>query len=306
MKVAVMGTGAIGGYVGSRLAAAGAQVTFIARGAHLAAIRTAGVRVFSPLGDVTVVPASATDDPRTVGAVDVVLLGTKLYDVEAAAQGLVPMLHDDTAVICLQNGVDAPAIVERLHGAAHVVPSVVMINGEIAGPGVIKHNAMNVLTVGELDGRASPRLERFVAIANAAGLEAMLSKDIRLEIWRKFLVLAPMAAISAMTRLPLARIRSEPETWRLAEMGMREVVAVANAEGVRLTEQDVQKTLAFVMGMPETWKASLTVDLEQGRRLEVDWFSGAVCRLGEAARIDTPFHRVALGVLKPYAKGAPH
>lgn len=306
MKVAVMGTGAIGGYVGSRLAAAGAQVTFIARGAHLAAIRTAGVRVFSPLGDVTVVPASATDDPRTVGAVDVVLLGTKLYDVEAAAQGLVPMLHDDTAVICLQNGVDAPAIVERLHGAAHVVPSVVMINGEIAGPGVIKHNAMNALTVGELDGRASPRLERFVAIANAAGLEAMLSKDIRLEIWRKFLVLAPMAAISAMTRLPLARIRSEPETWRLAEMGMREVVAVANAEGVRLTEQDVQKTLAFVMGMPETWKASLTVDLEQGRRLEVDWFSGAVCRLGEAARIDTPFHRVALGVLKPYAKGAPH
>jgi 2-dehydropantoate 2-reductase len=305
MKVAVMGTGAIGGYVGARLAAAGAQVTFIARGAHLAAIRTTGLRVLSPLGDVTVAPASATDDPRTVGAVDVVLLGTKLYDVEAAAQGIAPMLHDDTAVICLQNGVDAPAIVERLHGAAHVVPSVVMINGEIVGPGVIKHNAMNTLTVGEPDGRVSPRLERFVAMANTAGIETKLSEDIRLEIWRKFLVLAPMAAISAMTRLPLARIRSERETWRLAELGMREVVAVANAEGVRLTEHDVQKTLAFVMGMPETWKASLTVDLEQGRRLEVDWFSGAVCRLGEAAKIDTPFHRVALGVLKPYAKGVP-
>ena len=305
MKVAVMGTGAIGGYVGARLAAAGAQVTFIARGAHLAAIRTAGIRVLSPLGDVTIAPASATDDPRTVGPVDVVLFGTKLYDVEIAAQGLAPMLHDDTAVVCLQNGVDAPAIVERLHAAAHVVPSVVMINGEIAGPGVIKHNAMNALTVGELDGRASLRLERFVAMANAAGIETTLSRDIRLEIWRKFLVLAPMAAISAMTRLPLARIRSEPETWRLAEVGMREVVAVANAEGVRLTEEDVQKTLAFVMSMPETWKASLTVDLEQGRRLEVDWFSGAVCRLGEAARIDTPFHRVALGVLKPYAEGAP-
>ena len=301
-----MGTGAIGGYIGARLAAAGAQVTFVARGAHLAAIRTAGLRVLSPLGNLTVAPASATDDPRVVGAVDVVLLGTKLYDVEAAAQGIAPMLHDGTAVICLQNGVDAPAIVERLHGAAHVVPSVVMINGEIAGPGVIKHNAMNTLTVGELDGRASPRLEGFVAMANAAGIETTLSEDIRLEIWRKFLVLAPMAAISAMTRLPLARIRSEPETWRLAELGMREVAAVANAEGVRLTEHDVQKTLAFVMGMPETWKASLTVDLEQGRRLEVDWFSGAVCRLGDAAKIDTPFHRVALGVLKPYATGAPH
>jgi 2-dehydropantoate 2-reductase len=303
MKVAVMGTGAIGGYIGARLAAAGAQVTFIARGAHLTAICTAGVRVLSPLGDVTVTPASATDDPRSVGAVDVVLLGTKLYDVEAAAQGIAPMLHDESAVICLQNGIDAPSIVERLHGAAHVVPSVVMINGEIAGPGVIKHNAMNVLTVGELDGSASPRLERFVAMANTAGIETRLSADIRLEIWRKFLVLAPMAAISAMTRLPLERIRSEPETWRLAGLGMREVVAVANAEGVRLTEHDVQNTLAFVMSMPATWKSSLTIDLEQGRRLEVDWFSGAVCRLGEAARIDTPFHRVALGVLRPYAKG---
>src|SRR5947207_7089630 len=144
-----MGTGAIGGYVGARLAAAGARVTFIARGAHLAAIRTAGVRVSSPLGDVAVAPASGTDDPRTVGAVDVVLLGTKLYDVEAAAQGIAPMLHDSTAVICFQNGVDAPSIVERLYGPTHVVPSVVMINAEITGPGVIKHNAMNTLTVGE-------------------------------------------------------------------------------------------------------------------------------------------------------------
>jgi len=306
MKVAVMGTGAIGGYIGARLAAVGAQVTFIARGAHLAAIRTAGVRVLSPLGDVTVAPASASDDPRTVGPVDVVLLGTKLYDVEATAHAIGPMVHDDTAVICLQNGVDAPAIVERRHGAAHVVPSVVMINGEVAGPGLIKHNAMNTLTVGELDGRASRRLDRFVAMANAAGIDTRLSEEIRLEVWRKFLMLAPMAAISGMTRLPLARIRSEPETWRLAELGMREVVAVANAEGVRLTEQDVQETLAFVMSMPETWKASLTVDLEQGRRLEVDWFSGTVCRLGEAAKIATPFHRVALGVLKPYANGVPH
>jgi len=300
-----MGTGAIGGYVGARLAAAGTPVTFVARGAHLAAIRTAGVRVLSPLGDLTVTPASATDDPRTVGPVDVVLLGTKLYDVEAAAQGLAPMLHEGTAVICFQNGVDAPSIVERLYGPAHVVPSVVMINAEIASPGVIKHNAMNVLTVGELDGRVSPRLERFVAMTNTAGIDTKLSTDIRREMWRKFLMFAPMAAVSAMTRVPLARIRSEPETWRLAELGMREVVAVANAEGVALTENDIEQALAFVMGMPDTWRASLTVDLEQGRPLEVDWSSGAVCRLGDAAKIDTPFHRVALGVLKPHAKGAP-
>ena len=300
-----MGTGAIGGYVGARLAAAGAEVTFIARGAHLAAIRTGGLRVSSPLGDVHVTPASATEDPAAVGPVDIVLLGIKLYDVEVAAEAIAPMVGDRTAVICVQNGVDATAIVARLYGEARVVGGTVMINAEIVSPGVIKHNAMKLVTLGELDGRKSARLERFVALANTAGIETRLSHDIRLEIWRKFLLMAPMAAISAMTRLPLARIREHEETWRLAEQGMREVVAVANSVGVGLTDADVERTLAFVRGMVPTWKASLTVDLEQGRRLEIEWLSGAVCRLGEAAKIEVPFHRVALGVLKPHAAGRP-
>jgi 2-dehydropantoate 2-reductase len=303
MKIAVMGTGAIGGYVGARLAARGGQVSFIARGRHLAAIREAGLRVLSPLGDVHVDPASATDDPTAVGEVDVVLLGTKLYDVEAAAPAIAPMVGGETAVICLQNGVDATEIVARLYGEAHVVGGVVVINGEIAAPGVIRHKALNRLAVGELDGRASERLARFVTLANAAGIETTLSRDIRLEIWRKFLLLAPLAALSAMTRVALARIRAQEETWRLAEQAMREVVVVASAAGVVLTEEDVQRTLAFVQGMPETWTASLAVDLEQGRRLEIDWLSGAICRLGRAAGIPTPFHDVALGVLKPHAAG---
>jgi 2-dehydropantoate 2-reductase len=142
-----------------------------------------------------------------------------------------------------------------------------------------------------------------VARANAAGIETTLSGDIRLEIWRKFLLLAPLAAVSALTRAPLVRIRDQPETWRLAEQGMREVVAVAGAEGVGLTEADVQRTLALAASMSPTWKASLTVDLEQGRRLEIDWLSGAVCRLGRRAGIATPFHEVALAVLKPHAAG---
>src|SRR5262249_39502263 len=136
-----------------------------------------------------------------------------------------------------------------------------------------------------------------------AGLDARLSEDILLEIWRKFLVLSPMAALSAMTRVPLERIRNQPDTWRLAEVGMREVVAVAHAEGIRLSDNDIDKTLAFVRGMPAKWKASLGVDLKKGRGLEVDWFAGRVCRLGDAAKIDTPFHRVALGALKPHAAG---
>jgi 2-dehydropantoate 2-reductase len=304
MKIAVMGTGAIGGYVGARLAAAGARVSFVARGRHLAAIREAGLRVSSPLGDLHVDPASATDDPAAVGAVDVVLLGTKLFDLEAAAPAMAPMIGGETAIVCLQNGVDATGMVARLYGPAHVVGAVVMINGEITAPGAIRHNAMNRLTVGELDGRASGRLARFAALANGAGIETAVSPDIRRDIWRKLLLLAPMGALSAMTRVPLARIREQPETWRLAEQGMREVVAVANAEGVALTAADVQGTLAFVQGMPPTWKASLAVDLEQGRRLEIDWLSGAICRRGRAAGIPTPFHDAALGALKPHAAGA--
>jgi 2-dehydropantoate 2-reductase len=304
MKIAVMGSGAIGGYIGARLAAAGAEVTFIARGPHLAAIRQKGLRVLSPLGDLLIAPASATDDPATVGPVEVVLLGTKLFDVEAAARAVGPMVGRETAIVCLQNGVEALDIVAHLHGREHVAGGVVVINGEITAPGVIRHNALNRLTVGELDGSESPRVARFVALANSAGIEAASTRDIRLEIWRKFLLLSPMAALSAMTRVALARVREHEATWRLAEEGMREVAAVASAQGVRLTEEDIQSTLAFVRAMPATWKASLTVDLEQGRRLEVDWLAGAVCRLGEASGIETPFHRVALGVLKPHAAGA--
>ncbi|HEY7139675.1 MAG TPA: ketopantoate reductase family protein [Methylomirabilota bacterium] len=305
MRVAVMGSGAIGGYIGARLAAIGAEVTFVARGAHLAAIRAQGLAVRSPLGDLVIAPAAATDDPAAVGAVDTVLLGTKLYDVEAAAGAIAPMIGPETAVVCLQNGVDATDIVARRYGRAHVVGGVVLINGEIVAPGVIRHNALNRLTLGELDGRESARLARLVALASRAGIETVSSPDIYLEIWRKFLVLAPMAALSAMTRAALAGIRAHEETWRLAEQGMREVVAVANAQGVGLMEDDVRRTLAFVQGMPATWRASLAVDLEQGRRLEIDWLAGAVTRLGQAAGIDTPFHRVALGVLKPHAAGAP-
>jgi 2-dehydropantoate 2-reductase len=305
VKVAVMGTGAMGGYLGARLMTAGADVAFIARGPHLAAIRTEGLRVTSPLGDVHAHPVRATDDPAAVGPADIVLLGVKLYDLEAAVKALPPLLGSGTAVVCLQNGIEAPAIVARHHGEACAVGSVVMINAELIGPGVIKHNALNHLTVGELDGRASPRLEALVALARAAGIEAALSGEIRLELWRKFLLMAPMGALSAMARVELRRIREEPDTWRLAEQGMREVVAVANAEGVALTGADVERTLAFVQGMSAAWKGSLAFDLEQGRRLEVAWLSGAVCRLGEAAGIDTPFHRVALGVLTPHAEGRP-
>ena len=303
IRIAVMGTGAIGGYVGARLATAGAEVVFIARGAHLAAIRETGLKVTSPLGDLHINPATATDDPAEVGPVDMVLLGVKLYDVEAAVRALQPMLVPETGVVSLQNGVNAPTVIAEIAGPAHCIPGVVLINGEIAGPGTIQHNALNSLIVGEPDGSSSARLERFVEFGNKGGLEVTLSPDIWLEVWRKFLLMASMGGLSAMTRVPLGRIRETPATWRLAEQAMREIVAVAQAEGVGLTEVDIEKALAYVQGVPPTWKSSLTFDLEQGKQLEVEWLAGAVCRLGEKAGIDTPFHRTVLGALMPHASG---
>ncbi|MFP6749008.1 MAG: 2-dehydropantoate 2-reductase [Alphaproteobacteria bacterium] len=305
MKIAVMGTGAMGGYVGARLAEAGADVTFIARGAHLAAIRKDGLRVTSPEGDMHLDPARATDNPGEVGEVDFILLGVKLYDVEAAVRDLLPMMGPETGVISLQNGVDTPAVISKIAGPEHAVPGVALINGEIAAPGVIQHNALNGLTLGEPDGRDSPRMKAFRKLGQGAALEVIISPDILLELWRKVLMLTPMSGLSILTRLPLGRIRETPETWRLAGPAMAEVIAVAQAEGIGLGEADLQNTQTFTgQIMPDTWRGSLVEDLEAGRRLEVEWLHGTICRLGEKHGIETPFHRTVLGALRPHANGA--
>lgn len=303
MKVAVMGTGAIGGYVGARLADAGAEVSLVARGAHLQEIREHGLKVTSPNGDLHIRPVQASDDPGDIGPVDIVLFAVKLYDLTTAAEAIRPMVGPDTLVVFLQNGVDAEAVLTEAFGRKRVAGGVALINGALAAPGVIEHRALNALIVGTLDGGADPRLDRLVALASESGIETTLSPDIRREIWRKFLLLAPMASLSAMTRVALGAIRDNAETWALAEMGMWEVAAVANTEGVAITADDVREALEFVGSMPETWQASTLIDLQQGRRLEVEWLAGAVCRIGRNHGIATPFHQVALGALMPHAAG---
>ncbi|MBT7757931.1 MAG: 2-dehydropantoate 2-reductase [Rhodospirillaceae bacterium] len=304
MKIAVMGTGAMGGYVGARLAEAGAEVTFIARGPHLAAIRKDGLKVTSPEGDLHINPAKATDDPGTVGEVDLVLLGVKLYDAETAVRDLLPMLGPETAVVSLQNGVDTPALISDIAGAKHNVPGVAMINGEIAAPGIVQHNALNDLIVGEPDGSSSPRLQALATLGEKIALGVTISPDIELELWRKFLALMPMSGLSTLTRLPLGPWRETPESWRLAEQAMEEVIAVAQAEGIGLSQMDLQNTATAMREVvPPTWRGSLVLDLEAGKRLEVEWLHGTICRLGEKHGIDTPFHRAVLGALMPHANG---
>ncbi len=306
MKVAVMGCGGVGGYFGARLAAAGCDVAFIARGTHLDAIRTSGLRVRSPLGDVHVAPARATAEPADIGPVDIVLFATKLYDTESAGRACAPLLGPDTAVISLLNGVDSEDELAAMLGPAHVAGGVAYISAAIAEPGVIEHHGSFArMAFGERDGQRSRRLAAFLDTATAAGIDAHLSDDIEAAIWAKFVFLASFAAVTALTRLPIGPIRDVPQTLALLEDAVAEAIAVARAKGVELGADAARKSLETIDGLPGHMKSSMLVDLERGNRLELDWLSGAVCRLGADLGVATPVHRTTLAALKPYAAGTP-
>lgn len=304
MKIAVMGAGGVGGYFGAKLAQSGADVTFIARGAHGAAIREAGLKVFSPNGDMLVQPAKATDAPARIGAVDVVMFCVKLWDVESAAEDCRPLLGPDTAVISFQNGVDAEERVAAILGPQHAVGGVAAIAALIEAPGVIRHTGtMAWLKYGELDGRLSPRIEAFDVACQKAGFEASISTDITADIWRKFAFLAPMAGATAAMRLPIGPILADAETRRLFADLIAETVAVGRAKGARLEEGLEAKQLAFAENLPGEMKASMLGDLERGNRLELPWLTGAVVRLGRELGMPTPTSAFVNTVLKLHADG---
>ncbi len=306
MKIAVMGSGGVGGYFGARLAAAGNDVTFIARGAHLEAVRSDGLRVQSPLGNVRINPAEATDDPAEVGPVDVVLFATKLYDTESAGEQCQSFIGADTAVISLLNGVDSEEQLSRILGPAHVVGGVARISAGIAEPGVIQHHASFAsIEFGELDGRRSGRLRAFLAAATEAKIDAQLCDDIKVAIWQKFILIASFSAVTALTRLPAGPIRDNPQSWSLMQTAAHEAGAVARARGVALAENAVDDVVKIMATVPDAMKASMLMDLERGKPLELEWLSGAVCRLGRETGVDTPVHRVALAALSPFAAGRP-
>ena len=306
MKIAVMGSGGVGGYFGARLAAAGNEVTFIARGAHLAAIESRGLQVRSPRGDIHIHPAKACDDPAGVGPVDIVLFATKLYDTQIAGELCRPLLGTDTAVISLLNGVDSEEQLGRILGPQHVVGGVARISAEIAEPGVIRHHSKFAsIEFGELDGQRSDRLQAFLCAAENAQIDARLCDDISAAIWRKFIMLASFSAITTLTRLPAGPIRDNPECWNLMEAAANETGAVARARGVRLAENAVADIVEMIRRLPDTMKSSMLMDLERGNRLELEWLSGAVCRAGSETGVDTPVHRVVLAALSPFAAGEP-
>jgi 2-dehydropantoate 2-reductase len=294
-------------YLGARLAAAGEEVTFIARGAHLAAIRRRGLRLTSELGDAHIKRAVATGDPRTVGPVDLVLFTVKLYDAELAAEAAKPLLGPQTGVVTFQNGVDSVGLLTRALGAAHAVGGVAHIPAMVAEPGVIRHTGQLArFAVGELDGRQSERVVGLGRALTAAGVEVTVSARIESAIWEKFVLLAAWSGVSTATRGTIAAVHAHAETRALLAAAIREAAAVATAKDVALAPDCAERTIRFLRDeAPGAAKASQLQDLEAGRRLELPWLSGAVVRFGRELGIPTPTHAFICAALAPYVDGSP-
>ena len=267
-RFAIMGSGAVGGYFGGRLAAAGFDVAFIARGAHLAAIRARGLAIESALGDVRIDPAKATDTPAEVGPVDVVLFATKLWDTESAGAACRPLIGPQTAVISLQNGVEAEARLAAILGPAHVMGGVAQIAAAIAAPGRIEHTGgfANII-FGEIDGRRTARAEALLAALTEAGIGAALADDIVKAIWEKFVFLVGLSGVTGVTRRTIGPIREEPRSRALLTEIVAETAAVARAGGVALDDGVVAERLAFIDGLPAAMTSSMARDLTRGTRL---------------------------------------
>ena len=304
MKIAIMGTGGVGGYFGARLAQGGADVAFVARGAHLAALQDQGLRVESPLGDLHLPDIRATDDPATLGRVDFVLVTVKLWDTEAAARAVAPIVGPRTGVISFQNGVQRDEILRAVLGDEPVMGGVSNISATIARPGVIRQvGTMQRLIFGEYDGSRSERAEAFLEACRKGGIEAVLSPDIRRGIWEKFVFLASMAGATTAMRTPIGPIRANPQTRAFLRDLMQEAVAVGRAQGVNLAEDFAEQRLAFVDGLPAEMTSSMHHDFEQGNRLEVPWLSGGVVALGRESGVPTPLHRAVFDILALHAEG---
>jgi 2-dehydropantoate 2-reductase len=306
MRVAVVGAGGVGGGFGAALAKAGADVTFIARGPHLAAMRREGLKVHSPRGDTHLVPTQATDDPAEIGAVDIVLFCVKLWDVESAGAAIKPLVGANTAVIPLQNGIDAAERLLPILGGNAVMGGVAQISASITAPGIVQQvGTFMRMIFGELDGKQSKRGEDFLALCLKAGFDATLSDRILTELWMKFILLATNAGITAATRQPIGRLRDDPDLRPIMIAAFQEVIDVGRARGIALPADALAKILDFVGHAPPAMKASMALDLERGNRLELPWLNGKVVELGRQLGVATPTHAMMYAMLKPYAMGTP-
>ncbi len=280
MRIAVFGAGGVGGYFGGRLAQAGEDVVFIARGEHLRAIQEQGLQVESPKGDFVIYPAQATADPRQVGAVDVILVGVKAWQVSAAATTMSPLIGDATIVVPLQNGVEAPAQLAAVVGSEHVLGGLCKISAFVAAPGRIRHAGIEpYIAFGRLDGRPSPMAERLRQAFARAGVWVEIPPDIQAAMWEKFLFIASISGVGSVARLPIGVVRRLPGCRWLLQAAMQEIYMLARARGIALAEDSVAHTMAFVDGLPNEATPSMQRDILENKPSELEYQNGAVVRM---------------------------
>jgi len=300
MRIAVVGVGAVGGYLGWRLARSGQDVVFIARGESLAALQKDGFRIDTLEGTTEVLPVQATDDPSSVGPVDAVLVGVKAWQVPEAAEAVRPLMGPKSFVVPLQNGVEAPSILARALGSEHVLGGLCYMVAFKVGPGHVRHAGMDPRVIfGELDNRRSERAEELLAAFSHAGVNAEIPRDIHEAIWNKFLFIATFSSVAAVTRAPAGVIRSIPETRAMMEAVAREVAAVAAASGVHLEETAIQSVMGIIDNLPASGTASMQRDIMEGRPSELASQPGAVVRLGAETGVATPVSSLLYGCLLP-------
>jgi 2-dehydropantoate 2-reductase len=305
MRIAVVGVGGVGGYFGGRLAQAGEQVVFIARGANLEALRTRGLRVESTSGDFELHTVEATDDPGRVGAVDAVLITVKAWQVPEVAQAIRPLVGPETCVVPLQNGVEAPEQLAAVLGPGHVVGGLCGIVSFIVAPGHIRHAAADpFVQIGELDDRPSPRVDQLRQALERAGVRVDAVPSIQTAMWMKYLFIAPWSGIGALTRAPIGVWRTIPETRRMCEQAISEVLAVGRARGVMLPDDALERTLSQLDGVAPEATSSMQRDVMAGRPSELDAQIGAAVRMGEAVGVQTPLHTFIHAALLPMEQRA--
>ena len=304
MRIAVMAAGAVGGYFGARLAQAGHEVAFVARGRQLEALRADGLRVESALGDMQLPSVEATGEPAKVGPVDLVLFSVKLWDTLEAAEAIKPLLGAGTAVVSFQNGVVKDDILRQALGAGHVIGGVCYIAATVAEPGIIRHSGtIQKLVFGEYDGSPSPRVRQFRDACAGSGIDAEISDRIEQAIWEKFVFLVGLSGTTGLARSPIGPIRDHPRSRAFLRDVMEEVVRVARAQGVPLPADYADERLAFTDTLPATMTSSMHHDLENGNRLEVPWLSGDVVERGARLGVPTPCNRAIFDILSIYSAG---
>ncbi len=305
MKFVIAGAGGVGGYIGVRLAEAGHDVAWLVRGNSMAALRGNGIALKAPQGEVKLGPQRASDNAGDLGAADAVIVTVKLYDLEALAPRLAPLAGKDTAILPLQNGVEAHAMLAKALPGARPLKGTVSIKASLAAPGIVDAKSEFCrMRFGEGDGKPSARTETLAKTMSAAvGVSAVATPEIELDLWKKFVMLTSFSAASCLARAPIGRVLDDPGAHAFALEAAEEASAVGRARGVKLPADIVEATMKQVVGMPRDGKPSMLEDLEAGRRLELPWLSGAVVRLGNEAGVPTPIHTMICRVLGMHANG---